>query len=521
MNDFTYPHGPYLIPPMRIQNSGRDFLGLLDSNAEMMGICIPGINNVVRYIRPFSVICWMVWKFHQLLENEGRAEASNAEFVRFRDKVETLFTWGSHADDHARLPGRYGPLPRSESDLQPLDFQSWQRTYNNTGLMAAVQYGPAAKDTAGLGFIRQVDINLFATRASGEEIAKNLDRILRSSTNYNLLNSLVTAESTLEQAEDLWDRWGLGAVSADEQRVFLAAFYQPDRIGDYSSDMGRRSSTIALILETLEQVTEPQTAAEIRRLMTHQNASLMTDPSLEEARHKWAALQARQLQRFAMEQLYGVLERSVQDGQANDISKVVSLYLSERAQDIAPDKLIDEYANKAQDLDAFLAEGLNDGSLCFDDRLQRLREAHRSDDRLSLLEECIHALCLVNAFIRHAKSKRHLQTFLQTGGIARLSLRHFSELSESLAQTSARVFLHDLIETLVSQHFSVAVQRFDGRAQRLRITLEEQGLTPLLKDRWSPRVTADRLETTLDLLLDCDVLSLSTSEPRSYSLTAP
>jgi hypothetical protein len=55
---------------------------------------------------------------------------------------------------------------------------------------------------------------------------------------------------------------------------------------------------------------------------------------------------------------------------------------------------------------------------------------------------------------------------------------------------------------VLSQHFVVAASRYDGGTQRLRITIEEEGLVLLAPDAWWPRLTPDRLASALALAGD-------------------
>ena len=64
------------------------------------------------------------------------------------------------------------------------------------------------------------------------------------------------------------------------------------------------------------------------------------------------------------------------------------------------------------------------------------------------------------------------------------------------------------LESMVlSQHFATAVNRFDGQNQRLRLSIEEDGLVFLAgKKAWEPTVTEDRLPTILALASDCGLI---------------
>jgi len=65
---------------------------------------------------------------------------------------------------------------------------------------------------------------------------------------------------------------------------------------------------------------------------------------------------------------------------------------------------------------------------------------------------------------------------------------------------------------VLSQHFAVATNRFDGGTQRLRITIEEEGLEALVSKPWRPYIAADRLGTLLSLMADCELIKRSAND---------
>jgi hypothetical protein len=93
---------------------------------------------------------------------------------------------------------------------------------------------------------------------------------------------------------------------------------------------------------------------------------------------------------------------------------------------------------------------------------------------------------------------------IASGGIPRLSLFHLRRRLISLGDVSLRQAIEFILEAMVlSQHFATAVNRFDGRNQRLRLSIEEGGLVNLADQPWVPTVTEDRLPTILALASEC------------------
>ena len=70
------PQSAFFLPPPSSENSGVDFLGLRQANLDMMADLIPGTNNVTPYIRPFSILSWIYWKFHDLCVSVGQGALS-------------------------------------------------------------------------------------------------------------------------------------------------------------------------------------------------------------------------------------------------------------------------------------------------------------------------------------------------------------------------------------------------------------------------------------------------------------
>src|SRR5437879_4347572 len=130
------PQGPMFVPPYQPKTGGVDFLGLRQVNLEMAARLIPGINNVTYFLRPFSVLSWTYWKFHHLSEASQTDRPTAQQLRIWKEKVETLFTWGHKLNKISGLPGLDSAPPGR--GRVPLDFESWHRTALNTSLMAAV-----------------------------------------------------------------------------------------------------------------------------------------------------------------------------------------------------------------------------------------------------------------------------------------------------------------------------------------------------------------------------------------------
>ena len=207
---FVNPHPP--------ESEGVDYLGLRAINLSMMDVMLPGINNVVDMIRPFTLMSWIAWRF----ENgaEGWPTVSTADFMRFQQKVETVFAF-SHVNenDAVGLPGRQQKVP--PGDVIRFQFAEFKRAGS---ILDAALYGPAIKSLSGLGFLASPDGKFLKVTPSGRKLALVLDALLQehlSNEQYEFISSLdVSADVKLThcagvKVTHLGEDGGLLAVDVD------------------------------------------------------------------------------------------------------------------------------------------------------------------------------------------------------------------------------------------------------------------------------------------------------------------
>ena len=213
----------FLLPP-KGDNNGVDFLGLRQANLDMMAELIPSTNNVTSYIRPFSLLCWIFWKFHALCVEAEVSEPTSDELRAFRERIEVLFTWGARITNYPSIPGKQADPPVSDSELLPLTFKDWSRVQSSTSLIAALWYGPASKAVTGLGFLMPVlrKPGFFRAAERGIALAEALDQLLQAdkARYQRLLATLEPMTASEEDARALWDMWSPSTVSAAEQEAF-------------------------------------------------------------------------------------------------------------------------------------------------------------------------------------------------------------------------------------------------------------------------------------------------------------
>lgn len=507
--------GPRFVALYQPDKGGVDFLGMRQVNLDMMANCLPGFNNVTQYVRPFSVVSWIYWKFHRLAERRGVRQVTGEELRVWKEKVETLFTWGHKLDEVTGIPGTDAKPP--VQGAVPLDFATWRRNPTSTSLMAAVQYGPAAKTIGGLGFLDPLGGGFYQTVNEGVGLAEALDLKLRD---FTLLDDLGQALATPEDAAELYPAWSVHTPSRREQKIFRQAFFNQEAIGE-QTPLGRRSTTLRLAIEALESAGGPLSVDEVRVIMFRGQGGRKrlgsVDPKLKRMWLSWVILQIRQCQRFAMEGLLSWFERLLVEG-CRDTDAVVqeTLKAVEEYKEIfpldRPNHSLGVIRDKIPSVDAALRQSAVD--LYFDPfRLTELMRQAVSDRSNRLAPLCLRSSFLCAAFTIALGSEAQVRPELERGTSDRLSLGYWTDTLLRWGALELEDFFRHLFEMLIlSQHFTVAARRFDGQKQRLRIIIEEDGLEFLADAPVVPSVTPDRLYTALSLMADCGLIGWNDSQ---------
>lgn len=508
--------GPYFVPPYRPDKGGVDFLGMRQVNLDMMSNCLPGINNVTWYVRPFSVVSWIYWKFHMLAEQKGVGTVTAEELRIWKEKVETLFTWG-HKRNGGRVPGRDSNPPTS--GVVPLDFAAWKRSAQNTSLMAAVQYGPALKTIEGLGFLEPLGRSFFQTVGHGVELAKALDGKL---SRFDLLRKLGPAKASADQADRLYQAWSVFEPTNAERQIFRSAFFDATSIGQ-STPMGRRSTTLQLAIAALESARKVVPPDRVRILMfrgsRRSKGRGVVDARLRPTWLRWVVLQTRQSQRLAMEGLLAWFERLLVRGK-KDTDTIVEETLKTIKdcehifRPIKPGRSIEIIQRQVPTLEHLLdSAGSKSDVDLFNlmDNIKRTTSPSEESDEVS--SYCLRTLFLCGVVTRLLQDEPIARAETQRGTSSdRLSLSFWTDRLFRLSDFELGDFLRQVFETLIlSQHFSVAARRFDGQTQRLRISIEDDGLEFLADKPLVPTVTNDRLYTALSLMEDCGLIGWNES----------
>lgn len=516
------PNGPWFAPDVEFPETGVDFLGLRAVNMRLIDACLPGISNVTYNVRCYSVASWMWWKARELMRAEDVDEARAAELRSFAERVETLFAWGHGARGYTGAPGSRSSPP--SAGAVPLDFRSWGRSAANTSIMAAVRYGPSVKTTGGLGFLEPRKAGTFAVTEAGEALAVALDAELRPLAAYGaVLDRLAPVAGRAEDASALADAWRVWEATAGEVAVFREALRPPSGVGGRGA---RRTATIDLVRHTLASAPAPLDADTLRRALATgrltDGTALAFPSELAIVRERWLALQARQLQRLALEALLSWSEERMLRDRIR------------RLEDLRASLLASAEATSGVAAEAPLGTLLDGALLAFGEAgapretnlfavWSKLAAALGDRDAERIVGTALAALSCVQRVVAGlleranarqradsagaAAAEDEIVAACRLGGADRLSLSSLRAWLAARADAPAARSLVELVEThVLSRHLAVGVGRFDGERQRLRFTLEEEGLEPLIDAPLVPSVTEDRLEAALSLMVECGLV---------------
>jgi hypothetical protein len=141
---------PFFVPPVEYRFGGVDPLGLRQLNFDLMDEVLPGINNVARHIRPFTLVTW-AWHRAIALAKEQELDAIAVDqILDFVDRIDVIYVWSQFLrKSDSDLPGRTVLEPLIKSKSWVFDGIDWrvqrEKRRLSTALMAPINYGPALK----------------------------------------------------------------------------------------------------------------------------------------------------------------------------------------------------------------------------------------------------------------------------------------------------------------------------------------------------------------------------------------
>jgi len=531
--------------PLGSEVSGDDPLGLAPVNERLYGSVFPGINNVVRYIRVYSLLSWASWKFKEYLIKHpaglSTEDVTNL-YRQIHEKIELLITWSNNESGTiVGLVGTNRVFP-DDDRLVNLCFEAFGS--NEAAYMAAVQYRPSI--TNGLSFLQGAEHDTFICTHDGELLAKAVDDVLRSSSHYEWLSNITASKVRRSQVIELSPMLDLLKPSEQEKSIFLSRLIpEIDNAEDESLDANRRAGMILTLRAILSINTSNRqnkvvdigaSEAQIRAVMARGcglDGNLLNLDGVDVTQAKWAVLQLRQYQRACYEAFYIGLEYVLSDlNNIADRSKTgVALLmgeLCERAFESGKElvvkdlnqeviKLQGEYETLYQ---AALVETKAD---VFSRRLELLdSDVEVSEEYgMPLLAHAIEGLVFCAKEVENLMLNKRMRPYLRLDEDKK-SLASLPGLVSKFKDSPIReMVIHVVMRDVIDRHYEVVAMRSRNgdEKNRFRFIESDVGLRRYDDSRGLPSLNEaqDRLARALDLLEQCELLIRN---DQGYILTA-
>lgn len=509
---FSKPPGFRIVTKLAIVESGVDPIGLRQLNLDLMDETIPGINNVTMHVRPYCFMAWAWWKARQVAADNG--EINPSEMVDLVARYETIYAW---AHSLAGNPFRgaaairaYLPL-RGSSEPFSFEGEKWTQFKNHrTSLMGPTEYGPSLKS---LHFLQSEGQGTF--RCSQELVAAvgQIDKAVASCI-APLLLARKPPSASCEQIEPLAIKLPIHEASKRERDTFRFLFYEAGATDRAHKDMRRRKATIDLIRELMPQAGEPISVGEIRRRLAVTKDWPGKSREIQISSILLAILQARQLQRLAIESTMLWVEQSIstdvaQGRSTEQLAVEAHSEASKKDEVIRLAKSVGAYVDAVSEIgdvagwpDAVVMSRTDTVELT-----ERLQEAQRRDPT-KIPALALRAFAIVYAI---TKAMSELAEGLpETANPLearpdRLPMGLMVRRIDAIRNKSLPALWCDVIENwIIAQHVHwSAIRGVDGK-KRLRIGLESSGwirVRPSPSREFAP--TPDRLLTLLSLGSEC------------------
>lgn len=515
------PENPFFVSPVRSENAGVDFLALGAVGERLIAVGLPGITNVTRYLRPYMVASWIVWRFNENLKElsaQGKRLPAHERtlFRAFREKVELMFSWCNRGT--VATIGNRRIYPQSQQPVEASFENPIFGPVNRASWFAAAAYGPSFSQENGLGFVA-AHKSVFVPTSTGDRAARILDSIMaRHPAAHARAASLTDKEISLRDVKSLQDALSLGGITAKERQLFRSVLYQEDKVGVWDGSHGNRATSIALILAAVRE-GKALSADEIRQTMAlglTPKGRTIHDEKLEPMRRLWFVLSLRQLQRVALERLLRWLEFQLFEHRPwCDIAVLEAV----------AERMVEEQWPAAKQLtvgeclDVLRVEIQNHGGPSraplteqrVDQFALRTKLETKPDERHSVIPaSAVHALLVCAAVVDLCIGDRAFQEMLTMGGRERISLLTLMRFASERRRCVLGQFARDvLVHFVYAQHLQTAASRVEEGKNKFRYCVDDTGLKPLIPfDSINAQLgTPDRIAHVLYLLEQCGVIA--------------
>lgn len=482
ITDATASSEPRFTEELRIATGGVDPLGLRQINFDLMDLVLPGLNNVARHIRPYTLIAWAWRRAASCAQASGRAFIPASEIIDVVDRIEVLFTWSQFLrDPKAELPGRDIMAPLLRKERFAFSGTDWKKMCTarrySTSLSAPVNYGPAVKF---LGWIEPTERRgLFRSCDRVKDALDAFERSLGNATKHPAFSQLGEIEVTHAEVLRWSDAWNMTRPTSAEKVAMLESFTGLER----NAMLPKTAHCIAAQVRFRKGIIDVN---QIRRDLCGSPSGFRPTPEFACVCAYWRNIQLRQLFRLSLEAAlyWATAMTSERPYQTDDL--VQAFLATAGTASTVSDWLLTDPGDKVNipdlltELQTYLDQGPD---------ARGLAGQIRRGLAISLSEQCEDVIAQSRDRLPLSRARQELAAFLMD---------------------SPSRFVHHLFSSWVfGQHIYWAIGRGLGDARsrgkmilRLRVVAEEGGwvLAPGANARSVPRATPDRLETAVTLL---------------------
>jgi hypothetical protein len=511
-----------IVNPLQMDESGVDPIGLRQLNLDLMEETVPGINNVTIHIRPYTFMAWAWWKASLVAANNG--EVNPVKMADLVARYEAMYAW---AHSLAGNPLRGAAIIRANLPLKGshdvflFEGTKWEEFRKKmTSLMAPTEYGPSIK---ALHFLKVEVGGIFTRSQEAKDAVLMIDQIISSVIPERLIGAKAPA-AAWHEVLPLAEHLPVGLPSQAERDAFRFLFYEAGAKQEAHKDMRRRKATIDLLRSILPEVDYID-LPEIRRRLAAKTIPGELQVEGSEARTSavmFSILQARQLQRLAIESMMLWIERSLSNEVAN-AKPTDELVDAAQAAASRGDSIAASAVSVGGYMDAIEALGADSGwpsAAALPDTdlvhlMERLSAAQRKGvSRLPAL--ILRAFAIIYAITKAFQGENFpKETFNPIDARPdRLPMGVMVKRIEAIKEKPLAFLWRDVIERwVIAQHVHwSAVRGTDGK-KRLRIGLEGPGWIRVRpKASTVFNATPDRLATLLSLGSECGLFTRSTEK---------
>jgi len=291
---------PRLTKELGISPGGVDPLGLRQINFQLMDLVLPGLNNVARNIRPYTVISWAWRRAVWCAKSAARQQVELWELQDFVDRIEVIFACSQFLrEPDADLPGRDFLAPICRAEKFVFGGSHWEQICDkrrySTALSAPVNYGPAVKT---LGWIEASDqyrgafISTERVEAALDAFERSLAQHLQHSA-FSKLGSVVVTHDDVVAWGQAWDLYN---PSPEEKAAMV------DSLTDQRRSLAFYRAS-ACIVEQVFYRNDAVDVSVVRADLCGMPSEFVPSSDLREVTVYWRMVQMRQLFRLALEAL--------------------------------------------------------------------------------------------------------------------------------------------------------------------------------------------------------------------------